>query len=94
MRAVFMLHAVCAAVLLVLPLAMGCGPTLLEQTWGSSYRENTEKMIANPEAAEAESEPVENLDPVTGELVVERYKSKKGEPEFAPREIFVIPEEN
>ncbi len=94
MRANFMLNVVCVAVLLGLALAMGCSPTLLEQTWGSSYQENTEKMIANPEAAQAEPEPIENLDPVTGELVIERYKSKKGEPEFAPREIFVIPEEN
>jgi hypothetical protein len=89
-----MLNGAWVLVLLGLGLAMGCGPTLLEETWGSAYRENTQKMIANPEAGKAEPEPIESLDPITGELVIERYKSKKGEPEFAPREIFVIPDED
>jgi hypothetical protein len=47
-------------------------------------------MIANPDAGTTEAAPIEGLDPLTAELVIDNYKKKKGEPEFEPQEIFVI----
>ncbi len=79
--------------LLGVAIAMGCAQTLLDKTWGQSFRETTEGMIANPDAGTTEAEPIEGLDPVTAELVIENYKRKKGEPEFEPREIFIVPGE-
>lgn len=77
--------------LLCVAIAMGCVQTLLDETWGQSFREATEGMIANPDAGTTEATPVEGLDPVTAELVIENYKRKKGEPQFEAREIFIIP---
>jgi hypothetical protein len=79
--------------LLGVAIAMGCAQTLLEETWGMSFREATESMIANPDAGTTEAAPIEGLDPLTSELVIENYKQKKGEPQFEPREIFIVPEE-
>ena len=56
--------------LLGVAIAMGCAQTLLDETWGQSYRETTESMIANPDAGTTEAEPIEGLDPVTAELVI------------------------
>ena len=76
--------------LLGVAIAMGCAQTLLEETWGQSYRETTESMIANPDAGTTEAEPIEGLDPVTAELVIENYKQKKGDAQFDSREIVII----
>ncbi len=76
--------------LLGVAIAMGCAPTLLDETWGQSYRETTESMIANPDAGTTEAEPIEGLDPVTAELVIENYKQKKGDAQFDSREIVII----
>ncbi len=78
--------------LLGVAIAMGCAQTLLEETWGQSYRETTEGMIANPDAGTTEAEPIEGLDPVTAELVIENYKQKKGDAQFDSREIVIIPD--
>ena len=78
--------------LLSVAVAMGCAQTLLEETWGQSYRETTESMIANPDAGTTEAEPIEGLDPVTAELVIENYKQKKGDAQFDSREIVIIPD--
>ncbi len=77
--------------LLSVAIAMGCAQTLLDETWGESFRETTEGMIANPDAGTTEAEPIEGLDPVTAELVIENYKQKKGEAEFKSREIVIVP---
>ena len=79
--------------LLGVAIAMGCAQTLLEETWGQSFREATEGMTANPDAGTTEAAPIEGLDPVTAELVIENYKRKKGEPQFEAREIFIVPED-
>ena len=71
-------------------IAMGCAQTLLEETWGQSFRETTEGMVANPDAGTTEAEPIEGLDPVTAELVIENYKQKKGDAQFDSREIVII----
>ncbi len=76
--------------LLGVAIAMGCAQTLLDETWGQSYRETTESMIANPDAGTTEAEPIEGLDPVTAELVIENYKQKKGDAQFDSREIVII----
>ena len=77
--------------LLSVAIAMGCAQTLLEETWGQVFRETTEGMIANPDAGTTEAEPIEGLDPVTAELVIENYKQKKGEAEFKSQEIVIVP---
>ena len=78
--------------LLSVVIAMGCAQTLLEETWGQSFRETTGDMIANPDAGITEAEPLEGLDPVTAELVIENYKQKKGEAQFDSREIVIVPD--
>ena len=70
-------------------VALGCSQTLLEEKWSLPYRDTTQDMIANPDAGN-EAEIVENLDPLTGELVIETYKSKRGEPQFEPRSVSII----
>ena len=77
--------------LLGVAIAMGCAQTLLEETWGQSFREATESMIANPDAGTTEAAPIEGLDPVTAELVIENYKQKKGEAKFDSQEIVIVP---
>ena len=77
--------------LLSVAIAMGCAQTLLEETWGQTFRETTEGMIANPDAGTTEAEPIEGLDPVTAELVIENYKQKKGEAKFRSQEIVIVP---
>jgi hypothetical protein len=79
--------------LLGVAIAMGCAPTLLDENWGLSFRETTDGMIANPEAGTTEAAPIEGLDPLTSELVIENYKTKKGEPQLEPQEIFIVPQE-
>jgi hypothetical protein len=85
--------AIIGVLLLGVAIAMGCAPTLLDETWGLSFRETTDGMIANPEAGTTEAEPIEGLDPLTAELVVENYKQKKGEPQLESQEIIIVPEE-
>jgi hypothetical protein len=79
--------------LLGVAIAMGCAQTLLEETWGMSVREATEGMIADPDAGTTEAAPMEGLDPLTAELVIENYKGKKGEPQFDSQEALIIPVE-
>jgi hypothetical protein len=47
-------------------------------------------MIANPEAGSAEAEPVEGLDAVTAEIVIENYKENQSTKECNPEEQFLI----
>lgn len=65
-----------AAVLGLLGLATACmPPSLLDETWGSSFRANKNDMIANPEAGKTPADPIEGLDPITGEAVLRSYQS-------------------
>ena len=75
-----------------LAIAVGCAqtPTPLEKSWGSSFRANTAAMIADPEAGTAEAEPVEGLDAVTAEIVIENYKENQSTKECNPEEQFLI----
>lgn len=69
-------------------LLLGCAKTPLEQHWGDAYRENKNAMIANPDAGS--DEPIEGLDPLTGELVVERYEREQLREPQKDRDIFLI----
>lgn len=70
-----------------LALGVGCvGP--VEEHWGDAYRENKAAMIQNPDAGSPD--PVEGLDPVTGQLVVERYKQEQKKSPEKKRELFLI----
>jgi len=62
---------------LALSGAFGCGyfgPTELEQHWGDAHRDNKAQMIANPAAGELHRDPVEGLDPKTGENVMGKHR--------------------
>lgn len=67
--------------------ALGC-TTPVERHWGDAVRTNRTLMIQNPEAGGPK--PVLGLDPLTGELVIERYEREQlAEPE-SQQEIFLI----
>lgn len=73
-----------------LAIAVGCAQTPLDENWGSSFRANTAAMIANPEAGTAEAGPIEGLDAVSAEIVIENYKENQSTEECEPQELFVI----
>ena len=73
-----------------LAFAFGC-VSPVKENWGKSVRDNKTAMIANPEAGT--DEPVTELDPVTGKLVVENYeKNQRDSHEKERRELFLIAE--
>jgi hypothetical protein len=47
---------------------------------GDAQRENTEKMIANRDAIDAEAKPVEGTDGMTGEGITGQYRRAQTQP--------------
>jgi hypothetical protein len=68
-------------------LIAGCGvfhpPSHVDQHWGEAVQLDMAAMVANPEAGS--SEPVEGLDPETGQRVADRYY--KGQEQQSAREV-------
>jgi hypothetical protein len=77
-----------AALASALGLSAGCLSSAVEQHWGESKRGVTARMIANPDAGD--TRPIEGLDPITGEIVVETYEKNLRKQERNPKEIFLI----
>ena len=76
-------------VALTAALAFGVGcVSPVEENWGDAYRTNKANMIQNPDAGSPD--PVEGLDPVTGQLVVERYEQEQRKTREQKRELFLI----
>jgi hypothetical protein len=78
-----------AATLLVAVLSTGCSTMKwLFGDWnyelGDAQRENSEKMIANRDAIDAESKPVETTDGQTGEGIMTQYRRDQVKPKGAP----------
>ena len=67
--------------------SVGC-VTPVDEHWGDAYRANKAAMIQNPDAGSPD--PVEGLDPVTGQLVVERYETEQRKAPEKKRELFLI----
>ena len=72
---------------LALLFAIGC-VTPVDEHWGDAYRANKAAMIQNPDAGSPD--PVEGLDPITGQLVVERYEREQKKSPEQKRELFLI----
>jgi hypothetical protein len=67
---------------------LGCAQTSrVDQHWGEAQDELVTRMVQNPEAEQAPPQPVEGLDPDTGEAVVEKY----GETQRESREPNQLP---
>jgi hypothetical protein len=73
-----------------LAIAVGCAQTPLDESWGSSYSANNAAMVANPEAGTAEAGPIEGLDAVTAEIVIENYKENQSTKECDSEQEFLI----
>lgn len=70
-------------------IGTACAPTPLDKHFGDAYRANKLASVANPDAGS--DVPVEGLDPVTGEIVIENYKHRlKVENKRDPRRVFLI----
>ena len=61
-------------------LTLGCATdSRVEDNYGRAHRETMSRMIANPNAAQENLEPVEGLDGATGEQVMENYRRDQAE---------------
>jgi hypothetical protein len=71
----------CRTLLLPLALAalLGCTHSRVEKHWGEAQDELVGRMVANPEAEQAQAQPLEGLDPGTAEAVVEKYEQTQRE---------------
>ena len=68
--------------LLVLGIGLAlpaCTHSRVEEHWGEAQEELVTRMVANPEAEQAPAQPVEGLDPDTGEAVVGKYQETQRE---------------
>ncbi len=72
--------------------ATGCHHSWVEERFGDAQRANVARMVENPEAEQAPSDPVEGLDPVTAEAVVDSYQREQERPrsEGAPASIIEL----
>ena len=50
------------------------------ESLGAAYHENMERMIANPEVVDAESQPSGPMDGATADQVVEGYRARQSKP--------------
>ena len=55
--------------------ALGCAATPMEETWGDSVAAYKAGMIVDPNAGT--SDPIEGVDPLTGEIIIETYTERK-----------------
>ena len=74
----------------VLGLALGCAKTPLEENYGSSLKGNAAAITVDPEAGKTDSGPIEGMDPVTGEVLVESYVDGQRAPEQDDNKLFLI----
>jgi hypothetical protein len=68
-----------APVLLVAALGLGCASNV-EKHWGESVASVNEKMIADPEAGKAPDDGVSELEGVTVEGALTRYRKEQVAP--------------
>jgi len=79
-----MTRITCAGSLVMLiAFANGCLHSRVEENWGKSYEAHVVWQTANPNAPETR-EPLESLDPETGQRVADRYY--KGQEQQRQRE--------
>jgi hypothetical protein len=60
-------------------IGMACQQSRVAEHWGEAQRENVARMVQNPEAEFAPANPVEGLDPLSGEAVIGKYGREQAE---------------
>jgi hypothetical protein len=78
---------------LLAALVMGCNSypevSQVDEHWGNAKRENAERMVVNPRAAET-TEPATGTDGVTAEAIMENYRKGQAEREAFKQQPSII----
>ena len=69
-------------------VSLGCAQTALEKNWGLPTAEYKAAMVVDPNAGD--TEPIEDLDSLSSELLIETYSERQTDIEDDPQRIFII----